>query len=88
VNPRELEDIIKDLRGLDDERLYADAKGLEQLQAAALERLQRWELELRKKVNPTNDSLALSASDEVPAGFREAIEEYYRRLAKPQSQPR
>ena len=29
-----------------------------------------------------NESLSLSGSDEVPAGFRQAIEEYYRALAK------
>jgi hypothetical protein len=82
VNPRELDEILRGLRGLDDERLYADPRGLEKLQAAALERLQKFEFELRKQVDPDRGTLALSASDEVPAGFREAIEEYYRQLAK------
>lgn len=82
VNPRDLEDIMRSLRGLDDDRIYADPRGLEKLQAAALEKLQKFEFELRKKVDPTGDALALSGSDEVPAGFREKIEEYYRQLAK------
>ena len=33
-----------------------------------------------------NDSLSLSGSDQVPEGFRQAIEEYYRSLAKKQPQ--
>ena len=37
---------------------------------------------LRRKLDAGNESLALSGSDEVPAGFRTAIEEYYRLLAK------
>jgi len=37
---------------------------------------------LRRKVEAGNDSLSLSGSDQVPEGFRQAIEEYYRSLAK------
>ena len=37
------------------------------------------------KLDSGNESLALSGSDEVPAGFRTAIEEYYRLLAKKQT---
>jgi hypothetical protein len=82
VNPRDLDDVIRDLKQFGDERGYEDLKGLEKLQAAALERLQQFEFNLRKKAEPNQDALALSGSDEVPAGFRPAIEEYYRQLAK------
>jgi len=33
-----------------------------------------------------NEPLSLSGSDEVPEGFRTAIEEYYRSLARRQQQ--
>jgi hypothetical protein len=82
VNPKDLDDVIRDLKQFGDERGYEDLKGLEKLQAAALERLQQFEFNLRKKAEPNQESLALSGSDEVPAGFRTAIEEYYRQLAK------
>jgi hypothetical protein len=55
---------------------------MEKLQQAALEKLQTFEFNLRKKAEPNQDSLALSGSDEVPAGFRDQIAEYYRQLAK------
>jgi len=82
VNPKDLDDVIRDLKQFGDERGYEDLKGLEKLQAAALERLQQFEFNLRKKAEPSQDALALSGSDEVPAGFRTEIEEYYRQLAK------
>ena len=82
VSPRELEDIIRDLQRFDNDRLYADPRGLEQLQAAALEKLKKFEFSLRRKVENGNDSLSLSGSDQVPEGFRQAIEEYYRSLSR------
>jgi hypothetical protein len=82
VNPRDLDEIVNQLRQLGDERAYGNLEGIDKLQTAALEKLQAFEFGLRKKVNPDQDSLALSGSDEVPAGFRSQIEEYYRQLAK------
>ena len=83
-NPRELDDIIRDLRMFDNDRLFADPNGLEKLQASAIERLKKFEFGLRRKTGAGNDSLSLSGSDQVPDGFRQAIEEYYRSLAKKQ----
>jgi uncharacterized protein DUF4175 len=82
VNPRDLDDVLRDLRALDNDRVYVDPKGLEQLQAAAIDKLKRFEFTLRRKADSGNDSLSLSGSDQVPDGFRQAIEEYYRSLAK------
>ena len=83
VNPRDLDQVVRNLQGLND-RSYEDLKGLEQLQAAAIEQLKKFEFDLRKRAEPAHDSLSLSGSDEVPAGFRQAIEEYYKALAKKQ----
>ena len=82
MSPRELEDVLRDLRQFDNDRVYADPQGLEKLQAAAIEKLKKFEFSLRRKVDNGNDSLSLSGSDQVPEGFRQAIEEYYRSLAK------
>jgi len=81
VNVRELDDIIRELQRFDSDRLYADPRGLEQLQASAIEKLKKFEFSLRRKAE-TNDSPSLSGSDQVPEGFRQAIEEYYRSLAR------
>ena len=82
ISSRDLNDIINQLRAFDNERLFSDPKALEQLQAAALDRLKKFEFDLRKKVGSDNSQLSLSGSDEVPAGFRQDVEEYYRKLAK------
>ena len=82
VNVRDLDDIIRDLQRFDSEHVYADPKGLEQLQASAIDKMKKFEFSLRRKAEAGNDSLSLSGSDQVPEGFRQAIEEYYRSLAK------
>ena len=84
MSPRDLEDVLRDLRQFENDRLYADPQGLEKLQAAAIEKLKKVEFALRRKADTGNESLSLSGSDQVPEGFRQAIEEYYRSLAKKQ----
>jgi hypothetical protein len=84
VKPRDLDQVLRDLQALDSDRALEDLKGLQQLQAAAIEHLKRFEFSLRKLAESQHESLSLSGSDEVPAGFRQAIEEYYRALAKRQ----
>jgi hypothetical protein len=85
MNPREFDEVIRDLQGLSSDRAYSDPRALAQLVAAALDRMKRAEFNLRRKLDADNASLALSGSDEVPAGFRQAIEEYYRSLARRQT---
>ena len=90
VNPRDLDDIIKDLTRFDNDRLYADPNGLAQLQAQVMDKMKKFEFSLRRKVDGAgNEALGLSGADQVPEGFRQAIEEYYRSLAKktPGAQP-
>jgi DNA-binding transcriptional MerR regulator len=85
VSPAELDGALRDFRQGENQQAYSDPKALEKLQQAALERLKQFEFNLRRKLDGGNESLALSGSDEVPAGFRQAIEEYYRSLAKKQA---
>lgn len=85
VNPQDLDMVMKGLAQGTNTNAYSDLKGLQQLQAAALDQLKKFEFTLRRKLDAGNESLALSGSDEVPAGFRQAIEEYYRQLAKNQA---
>ena len=82
VKPGDLDDIVRAMQQLASDRLFDDPRGLQQLQAAALERMKKFEFDLRRKADANGQPLSLSGSDEVPAGFRQAIEEYYRALAK------
>jgi len=81
-NPRELDDVLRDLRAFNTDAAFADPNNLAALQAAALDKLKKVEFNLRKKADGDNQPLSLSGSDEVPASFRSAIEEYYRSIAK------
>jgi hypothetical protein len=84
-NPRELDQIIGDLLRFDNDQVFADPRSLAALQAATLEKMKNWEFGLRKNADGgENQPLSLSGSDEVPAGFRAAIEEYYRSLSRKQ----
>ena len=74
--------MLRDLRQLDNDRSFVDPRSLSGAAGAALDRLKQFEFSLRKKAEGGNQPLSLSASDEVPAGFRTAIEEYYRSLAR------
>ncbi|MGE4056691.1 MAG: DUF4175 family protein, partial [Vicinamibacterales bacterium] len=80
MDPRELDGILRDLRNLSSEQNFVDPRSLQDLQSAALDRLKQFEFNLRREADGGNQPLSLSASDEVPAGFRDAIAEYYRSL--------
>jgi hypothetical protein len=82
VDVRDLDQALRDLRTLDSEQAFVDPASLAALQASALDKLKKFEFNLRKKAEGSEQPLMLSGSDEVPAGFRSAIEEYYRALAK------
>ena len=63
--------------------MYTNPEGLAILQAQALDKLKEFEFGLRKDLGMDGQQqLFLAGSDEAPAGFRSAIEEYYKALAK------
>ena len=78
-----LDAVIQALRELDDQRIYADADEIVRLQTFVNEGLKRFEYRLRRE-NESEDTnaLFLAGSDEVPSGFRDLIEEYFRRLSQ------
>jgi hypothetical protein len=79
----ELDEILRAMRQLDDDRVYKDAKELERLQTLVGEGLKRFEFGLRRKVEDAQvDQPTLAISDEVPPGFRDQVEEYFRSLSK------
>ena len=82
ASTRDLNDVINQLRGFDSDKLYNDPRALQELQAAALDRLKKFEFDLRKKIGSDNNQLGLSGSDEVPAAQRQNVEEYFRKLSQ------
>jgi hypothetical protein len=78
----ELDEVIQQMRELDDPRAYQDAAVIARLQTFILDELKRFEYRLRREVDSENEELFLASSDEVPPGFRDVIEEYYRALSR------
>jgi len=82
IDPRELDEIVRALRQLEDERTYQNVQELARLQQFVAESLKRFEFGLRRKVDADKNAIALTGSDEVPEEFRKLVEQYYRSLAK------
>jgi hypothetical protein len=87
VDTQDLDAIIEQLGQLDNRRAYADPRGIAELQAQIIQGLKEFEYVLRRQlVGDDTRELLLSGSDEVPASYRELVEEYYRALAEQRRQ--
>lgn len=78
----DLDEVIQSMREFDDPRVYQNAEVIAQLQTLILEELKRFEYRLRREVDSESEELFLALSDDVPPGFRDLIEEYYRVLSR------
>jgi hypothetical protein len=82
VDTRDLDRAIAAMRQLENGRAFSDARGLEQLQSAMVERLKDFEFALLRAVGMGTDGRpAAGARASVPAEYRAMVEEYYRALA-------
>jgi hypothetical protein len=88
VDTRDLDEILRRLKALDDDRVYRDVQELARLQAQVSDGLRRFEFGLRRTIEGDARDVLLSGSDEVPAEFKSLVEEYYRSLARQRGQPR
>jgi hypothetical protein len=82
IDPKEIDAMLRNLRQLNDERVYKDVEELARLQAQVTDSAKRVEYDLRRKVEGADAQLLLSGSDEVPEKFRKSVEQYYRSLSK------
>jgi hypothetical protein len=58
------------------------------LQEAVIEGLKEFEYSLRRQLRSDEEGrLYLSGSEDVPRGFRELVEEYYRELSRDGKRP-
>lgn len=82
IDPRELDEILQQLRRLEDERVYKDVAELARLQTEVTERLKRFEFALRRQVQAEANAIALSGGDAGPEEYRKLIEQYFRSLGR------
>ena len=78
----DLDEIIRQMQQLDDTRMYQDSEEIARLQSFLREELKRFEYRRRREIDDENEDLFLASSDDVPPGFRDMIEEYYRALSR------
>ena len=82
VDPRLLDDVLRNLRALDDDRVYQDAATLERLQTAVAEAMKRFEFNLRRHAEMKGSEVFLSGADDVPEEYRKLVQQYYKSLSK------
>ena len=82
LDTRQLDEVLKGLRALQDDRVYQDAEELLRLQAAVSDGMKRFEFALRRRAETAAGQPVLSGSDEVPEQFRKLVEEYYKSLSR------
>jgi hypothetical protein len=82
-----LDEVIRDLRRLDGDGPWRDARELQRLQSALVDGVKQFEFGLRRDIlGQGRDGMYLSGREDVPEGFRRMVEEYYRALARERRQ--
>ena len=87
IDPRALDDVLRNLRALDDDRVYQNAAELERLQSAVAEGMKRFEFNLRRQAEMKGSEVFLSGADDVPEQYRKLVEQYYKSLSKGPDRP-
>jgi uncharacterized protein (DUF1786 family) len=82
IDTKEIDEILKGLRQLDDESAYASAQNVAGLEQAVADNVKRFEYTLRRKLDANQSQVFLSGTDDVPEQYRKLVEQYYRSLSK------
>jgi hypothetical protein len=82
IDAKELDEILKGLRKLDDESPYANPEALARLEQSVTDNIKRFEYTLRRRLDANASQVFLSGTDDVPEQYRKLVEQYYRSLSK------
>ncbi|MEN3339462.1 MAG: hypothetical protein V7647_3138, partial [Acidobacteriota bacterium] len=82
VDPKLLDEVLRNLKALDDDRVYQDAATLERLQSQVADGMKRFEFSLRRQAEQKGSEVFLSGADDVPEQYRKLVDEYYKSLSK------
>ena len=79
----DLGEIIRRMEEFDKKQIYLNPLGLEQLEEEVLTELKQFEYWLRRELEGLAEGeLYVAGSDQVPAGYRNLVEEYFRALSR------
>ncbi|MEI9981149.1 MAG: hypothetical protein WDN23_19505 [Edaphobacter sp.] len=82
---REIQDLVKEMQQLDPSRFPGNPAMVEQLHTQVLNDVDKLELQIRRNADdPQAGQVRTSKAPTVPAGYQDAVAEYYRRLGKGQ----
>jgi hypothetical protein len=80
---RDVQDLIREMQRVDPSRVPGNAELIERIQSVVLPAIEQLELQLRRKLEDKNAGQVRTAGSEpVPAGYADAVAEYFRRLSK------
>jgi hypothetical protein len=82
IDAKDLDEILRGLRQLDDSGVYQNPEALAKLQGAVTENIKRFEYTLRRRLDANANQVFLSGTDDVPEQYRKLVEQYYRSLSK------
>src|SRR4029077_20747110 len=82
IDAKELDEILKGLRKLDDESPYVNPETLARLEQSVTDNIKRFEYTLRRRLEANTSQVFLSGTDDVPEQYRKLVEQYYRSLSK------
>jgi hypothetical protein len=82
IDPKALDEVLRNLKALDDDRIYEDAATLERLQSAVADGMKRFEFSLRRQAEMKGSEVFLSGADQVPEQYRKLVDQYYKSLSK------
>jgi hypothetical protein len=80
---KEIQDLVRDMQKLDPRRFPGNPALVEQLHTEVLSGVDKLELQLRHDQQAPSEART-SKEPTLPAGYEEAVAEYYRRLGKGQ----
>jgi hypothetical protein len=82
-NTEDLNDLINQLRSIEGSRAFNDPEELARLRGAVVQGFKEFEFSLRRQLaGDEADRPALGGNENVPAGYRDMVNEYFKSLSK------
>ena len=79
---KEIADLVKEMQKLDPSRFVGNPAMVEELHSQVLTEVDKLELQLRRSADDQAAEVRTSKPAAVPAGYEDAVADYYRRLSK------
>lgn len=80
---KEIQELIRQMQRVDPSKFPGNPALLEQLRSQLLPNLQQVEIQLRRKLEEQQGgTVRTAAGDSIPAGYADAVAEYFRKLSK------